>query len=477
VIKHEISNIAENSIAAELGITCGDFLLSINGEAVRDILDYRFRIQDESLLVEVEKPDGEIWELDIEKDPDEDLGLEFKLSLMSHTKRCGNSCVFCFVDQQPKGLRPSLYVKDDDPRLSFLLGNYVTLTNLSKAEVKRLAGYHLSPLRISVHAADLDVREKMMGTSKARNLFDALDIFSQSGIEMHFQIVLCKGLNDGAQLDYTIEKLMGLNGAKSLAVVPAGLTKHRDGLFPLQPFTKEDAQAVLLQVEKWQASKNFVFLSDEWYILAEVPLPEYKHYGEFPQLDNGVGVLRLFEREFVKGLIHAKRAQVSCLLKSGSRRAFRTEQFPRGQKKAQTGLLDRLFLKIICRKSIRQQPVSIGIVTGTAAGRFMRSIAARFMTKWPHARITVYEIENEFFGPSVTVSGLLAGQDVIKQLKGKLDGIDVMLLPENAFRGGVKQKIMLDGVTQKVLEQKLGIRVKIGSTNGVKFCRELIGQL
>jgi len=450
VVKHEISNIVKNSIAAELGITCGDFLLSINGEAVRDILDYRFRIQDESLLVEVEKPDGELWELDIEKDPDEDLGIEFKLSLMSHTKRCGNHCVFCFVDQQPKGLRPSLYIKDDDPRLSFLLGNYVTLTNLGEDEVKRLAGYHLSPLRISVHAADLDVREKIMGTSKARNLFDALEVFSQAGIEMHFQIVLCKGLNDGAQLDYTIDKLMGLNGAKSLAIVPAGLTKHREELFPLEPFTKEDAQAVILQVEKWQANENFVFLSDEWYILAEVPLPKYKHYGEFPQLDNGVGVLRLFEREFVKRLA-------------------------RDSKKLPANALDRLLLKLILRKSSR--PVNIGIVTGTAAGGFMRSITVRFMEKYPFAKISVYEIKNEFFGTSVTVSGLLTGQDVMKQLKGKLGNTDVIFLPENAFRSGVKEKIMLDGVTKQELEQKLGVRVKIGSTNGVKFCGELISEL
>ena len=452
MIKHEISNIVKNSIAAELGITCGDFLLSINGEAVRDILDYRFRIQDESLLMEIEKPDGEIWELDIEKDPDEDLGLAFKLSLMSHTKRCGNNCVFCFIDQQPKGLRPSLYVKDDDPRLSFLLGNYVTLTNLDEDEVKRLAGYHLSPLRISVHAADLDVREKMMGTSKARNLFDALEVFSQAGIEMHFQVVLCKGLNDRAQLDYTIEKLMGLSRAKSLAIVPVGLTKHREGLFPLEPFTKEDAQMVISQVKKWQVEKNFVFLSDEWYLLAEVSLPKYKHYRDFPQLDNGVGVLRLFEREFNKRLA-------------------------RDSKKRSANALDRLLLKIICRKSKCCRPVNIGIVTGTAAGGFMRSIAARFMTKWSYAKITVYEIENEFFGTSVTVSGLLTGQDVVKQLRGKLDDIDVVFLPENAFRSGVKEKIMLDGVTQKVLEQKLGVRVKIGSTNGVKFCRELINEL
>ena len=445
MIKHEISKVQNNSIAAEMGITRGDFLLSINNEEVRDILDYRFRIQEEQLLVEIEKPDGEIWELDIEKDPDEDLGIEFKQSLMSHTKRCGNRCVFCFVDQQPKGLRPSLYIKDDDPRLSFLLGNYVTLTNLDEAEIKRLAGYHLSPLRISVHAADLDLREKMMGTSKARNLFDALEVFNQAGIEMHFQVVLCKGLNDGAQLDYTIEKLMELKpGAKSLAIVPAGLTRYRKGLFPLEPFTKEDARGVIAQAEKWQKNSRFVFLSDEWYLMAGVPLPNYKHYGSFPQLDNGVGVMRLFEREFVNAMVLDKSDchKIKHMINRGHNR--------------------------------RKMSVRVGIVTGTAAGVFMRGIVARFMAKHSHyIKVTVYEVENDFFGKSVTVSGLLTGQDIINRLRNNLDKIDVILLPDNAFRAGIKQKIMLDGVTREDLERELNVKVRVGSTDGDKFYKQL----
>jgi len=444
VIKHEISNIIKDSIAAEMGIACGDFLLSINGEEVKDILDYRFRIQEECLLVEIEKQNsGEIWELDIEKDPDEDMGIEFKQSLMSPAKRCGNKCVFCFVDQQPKGLRQSLYIKDDDPRLSFLLGSYVTLTNLSEEEVKRLAGFHLSPLRISVHTADLDLREKMMGTSAARNLFDALNIFNQSGIEMHFQIVLCKGLNDGTQLDYTIEKLMELKpGAKSLAVVPAGLTRHREGLFPLEPFTKEDARAVITQVQKWQKGSSFVFLSDEWYIMAGMNLPSYKHYRNFHQLDNGVGVMRLFEYRFVKRLA----MNTPCRFKLAS---------------------------IFCLKKKCRPQANIGIVTGKAACNFMKSIAVRFMNKYPNVNITVYEIENEFFGSTVTVSGLLTGQDILKQLRDKLDKTHVIFLPDNVFRSGIKEKVMLDGTTWRELEQGLGVKVKIGSTNGAKFYRQL----
>jgi len=435
MVKHEISKVEKCSIADEMGVSVGDFLCSINGKEVRDILDYRFHIQEECLVVEIEKADGEIWELDIEKDQDCDLGLEFKQSLMSHKKRCRNKCVFCFVDQQPQGLRPSLYIKDDDPRLSFLIGNYVTLTNLSDQEIKRLAGYHLSPLRISVHAADLDLREKMMGTPAARNLFDALEIFNNAGIEMHFQIVLCKGLNDGAHLDNTIQKLMEIKpGAKSLAIVPAGLTRHRDGLFPLAPFTKEDARELIASFDS-RIEKN-VFLSDEWYILAGEPLPEYGYYGDFPQLDNGVGVLRLFERGFLRGL--------NCKCK------------PRND-----------------RRWLRGKQKRIGIITGTAAGAFMRGIAAQFMEKHPYIKISVREIENNFFGKTVTVSGLLTGQDVIARLKGRHNA-DILILPENAFRAGVKQKVMLDGTTLKELQKELGVNVVVGSCDGNRFCRQLL---
>jgi len=436
VIKHEISKVQKGSIAAEMGISGGDFLLSINGEEVRDILDYRFRIYEENLMVEIEKPGNEIWELEIEKDPDEDIGIEFKQSLMSHTKRCGNQCVFCFVDQQPPGLRPSLYVKDDDPRLSFLLGNYVTLTNLDEAEIERLAGYHLSPLRVSVHAANLDVRAKMMGTDKARNLFDAIEIFSRAGIQMHFQVVLCKGLNDGAELDNTIKTLAALGPcAQSLAIVPAGLTRHREGLFPLEPFAPQDARDVISQIEKWQEvmPHNFVFLADEWYILAGKPLPKYKHYGTFPQLDNGVGVMRLFEREFMKEML----------------------------KKTPT------------KKLLPPPSVHIGIATGQAAAGFMRSMAVKFISKHPHAKITVHAIENNFFGSSVTVSGLITGQDVISQLSGKIASTDILLLPENAFRAGVEEKQMLDGTKIKTLAQSLNVKVVAGSTDGAVFYRQL----
>ena len=443
--KHEVYKVQKKSIGAQMGVAPGDYLQTINGQEVRDVLDYRFRIAEENLMVEIEKPNGEVWELDIEKDIDEDLGLEFKQSLMSPGWRCGNKCVFCFVDQQPKGLRQTLYVKDDDARLSFLLGNYVTLTNLSDAEISRLASYRLSPLRISVHAADLDVRAKMMGTNRARNLFKAIEVFNNAGIEMHFQIVLCKGLNDGDVLSHTIGKLKEVTpGGKSLAIVPAGLTRHREGLFPLQQFTQQEAAEVIKQVEgdfgnspKPQGLQ--VYLSDEWYILAGKPLPSYKYYGNFPQLDNGVGVMRLFQRKF----LYAKKRHMEIL-------RARANYVP-----------------------IRPGATSnVTIVTGTAASNFMKTIAATFTKTHQGLNITVRPIENQFFGTTVTVSGLLTGQDIVKGLKNN-HASNIIIVPENAFRAGVKEKVMIDGTTLKDLEAELGATIVVGSTDGFQFYKQL----
>ena len=486
MIKHEISAISKKSIAEEMDISIGDFLLSINGEVVQDFLDYRFKIEEPALLVEIEKKNGEVWELDIEKEPGEDLGMNFKQSLMSDTKRCCNHCVFCFIDQQPTGLRDTLYVKDDDPRHSFLLGNYVTLTNLSPAEIKRLAGYHISPLRVSVHAADLDMREKMMGTSRARNLFDALDVFCQAGIELHFQIVLCKGLNDGPVLDDTIKKLRAYQPqAKSLSIVPAGLTRHREGLYPLEAFTTEEAQQVILQVKqhkdkhsskhngKHKKADDFIYLSDEWYLMGEVPLPRYAAYGDFPQLDNGVGVLRLFEREFTQKLAQE----------------VAKKEVKKGTKRTISG-----------RMSPTAYPVVyISIVTGVAAAGFMKKRARQFMDAFPWVVVTIHAIQNDFFGPSVTVSGLLTGEDILKGLDGlasKGHWPHVLFLPANGFRAGVKEKVMLDGMTLAAFETKIAaqwrqerqkngqqekwvgdknVTLAIGDPHGGKFFSQLLG--
>jgi putative radical SAM enzyme (TIGR03279 family) len=418
---HTITSVAPDSIAEELGIAPGDVLLAINGKAVRDVLDFRFFCCEEILAVEIQKPDGEIWELEIEKDAEEELGLGFATALMDGAKKCANRCVFCFIDQLPPGMRETLYFKDDDPRLSFLTGNYATLTNMSVDEIQRIARYHLSPMRISVHAADFDLRRRMMG--KAAPLFEYLRTFNAAGITMHFQIVLCKGLNDGARLDETVKALLSLKpGAASLSVVPAGLTKHRGGLYPLTPFTAEDAAAVIAQAAAWQKKcrkkfgSAFVFCADEWYLLAGLPLPAYSHYEGFPQLENGVGMVALFEREFTDGI---KRA-------SAFRRA--------------------------------------GIVTGQAAAGFMR----RLVKNIPGA--AVHEIRNDFFGPGITVSGLLTGKDIIAQLRGKIDA-EVLFVPQNAFRAN--DDVMLDGTTRRELSGALGVTVEIGSADGRLFAKQL----
>jgi putative radical SAM enzyme (TIGR03279 family) len=341
--------------------------------------------------------------------------------------------VFCFVDQQPPGLRQSLYFKDDDARLSFLHGNYVTLTNLSEGEVRRLAGYHLSPLRISVHAADLNLRKKMMGCENAGNLFTALKIFSDAGIKMHFQIVLCKGLNDGEALSHTISVLSAQKGAESLAVVPAGIARHRAGLESLVQFTSDEAKKVLSQIGE-SPRRNFVFAADEWYIMAGEPLPAYEHYADFPQLDNGVGMLRLFEREFMTALPEA-----ASLRPTNVREGTKT-------------------------------PLHIGIVTGVSASAFMRGLAQKFEKTHNGVNITVHEITNNFFGENITVSGLLTGEDIIAQLNENIRE-DVLFLPQNAFRANTE--IMLDGMTLLELSNTLNVPVKIGSANGSEFCEQL----
>jgi len=432
--RHKIAAVEPGSIAEEMELLAGDYLLSINGQEVKDILDYRWLAAEEYLLVEAEKPDGEVWELEIEKDSTDDLGLSFVPGTMGEDRLCHNACIFCFVDQQPPGLRESLYVKDDDPYQSFAVGNYITLTNLSSDEIAQVVKYRLSPMRVSVHAADMELRQRMMGSPKAVKLFEVLEQFSQAGIDMHFQAVLCKGVNDGPALDYTIQRLQELGQhAKSLAVVPVGLTRHREGLYPLAPFAKEDAAAVISQVEKWQArcqqeiGSRFVFLADEWYVLAGKPLPEYSEYEDFPQLDNGVGMMALFEEEFIRGINEGGNPS---------------------------------------------KPARVGVVTGQAASQFIAKLSRLFMKSFPDITIDIHVIANDFYGPGVTVSGLLTGQDIISQLKGRCQGLAVLFIPENAFRVGTED--MLCGTTLGEVSNALEVKAIIGSANGDEFCRQLI---
>jgi len=468
--KHKIISVASNSIAWEMDLEPSDLLISINGQEVKDILDYRWLMAEETLLVEVQKPSGEVWELEIEKDSDEDLGLSFAPGSMGEDKRCANACIFCFVDQQPPGLRKSLYVKDDDFYQSFSLGNYITLTNLSDEDIQQIIKYRLSPMRISVHAADMELRQTMMGNRKAGELMDVLTRFAGAGIDMHFQVVLCKGVNDGWQLDHTIKMLDDLGRpARSLAIVPVGLTKYRDGLYPLEAFSTEDAISIIAEIETWQRillklrGRRFVFLSDEWYVLANRELPGHDYYEDFPQLDNGVGMMALFEKEFL-GELELKRMMAYDLDDDGKRMPSYVldDQPPTGEHCPQLLISPLLKLNFI----------RIGIVTGQAAGVFMKTLAKHFTDFFPNTTMDIHVVRNDFYGGGVTVSGLLTGRDIIRQLKGQCDGIDVLFIPENAFRANSED--MLCGTTLEEVAQALGITVIKGSADGGEFCRQLI---
>ncbi|MDR1665237.1 MAG: DUF512 domain-containing protein [Clostridiales bacterium] len=447
---HTITEVAPNSIAGEMGAAPGDKLVSVNNKPITDVFDYRFLIQDENLLLEILKPDGQVWELVVEKDEDEDIGLGFETALMDKPRRCKNKCVFCFIDQLPPNMRGTLYFKDDDPRLSFLTGNYTTLTNLTRSDIQRIAYYHLSPLRISVHAANPQIRALMTGNPHAGELTEILRVFKRAGITMHFQIVLCNGINDGETLDETLRELWKLRpNAASVSVVPAGLTRYREGLYPLKPFSREEAESVVAQVERWQrhcrkrSGSAFVFAADEFYLQAGKPMPPFKRYEDFPQLENGVGMTALFEREFL-----------TAMKKDGAVSGAETRE-----------------------KNVKFKRT--GLVTGTAAGDFMRRLAALFTERHSGSEIFVYEIENTFFGTGVNVSGLLTGRDVIAQIRGKTaeDGAEVLFLPENAFRQEGKKnaaRVMLDDVTLEDLGQALGVAVKVGSAHGGAFYNQLL---
>lgn len=443
--KHRIARVTESSIADSLGLEASDFLLEINGKQIVDVFDYRMETAGEELTLLAEKANGteagELWELEIEKDAACDLGLEFDTALMDEVRLCRNRCIFCFIDQQPPALRSSLYVKDDDTRLSFLHGNYVTLTNLDGAEAARIVRHRLSPMRISVHTMDMELRRRMMRNENAGRLLKFLHMFNEAGIEMHFQIVLCKDWNDGAVLDESISKLLAFRPrARSLAVVPAGLTRWRGGLTPLAPFTPREAAGVITQVEKWQThcrekhGTAFVFAADEWYVLARCAAPDASECEDFPQLDNGVGMIASFAEEFHAG--------ARCI-KNSVDTADGTAGFGDGE-----------------------SPLAVGIVTGMAAYDFMRGLIS------DTPRVKIFPIRNRFFGGGVTVSGLLTGTDIIAQMQGKCAGLHALFLPANAFRADTE--IMLDGMTRDDIARALGVSVYIGSADGGDFFRQLI---
>lgn len=433
-MKHLIKEVLPGSIASELEIEAGDYLLAINNREIEDIFDYQYDTEDTYIEILIEKNDGEQWILEVDKDEDEDIGIVFDNGLMDEYRSCHNKCIFCFIDQMPKGMRETLYFKDDDSRLSFLQGNYVTLTNMSDHDLERIIKYHLSPINISFQTMNPALRCKMLNNRFAGEALKKVDRLYQAGITMNGQIVLCKGINDGDELRFSIRELMKyIPYLESVSVVPVGLSKHREGLYPLEPFTAEDAGEVLDIIHGFQKEAmeqygmHFIHASDEWYILAGRDLPVEETYDGYLQLENGVGMLRLLMEEFRDALLAVK------------------------------------------EKPSKSQELSLA--TGRLAYPYIRQMTEELEKHFPGLQIHVYPIRNDFFGEMITVSGLLTGRDIIDQLKGKALG-ERLLLPQNVLRSG--EEVFLDDVTVSDMEKALQVPVDIVKSSGYDFVNTIL---
>lgn len=428
-----VTEVTPLSISEKAGILKGDYIKSINNEAIRDILDFRFFAADPFLSVVVIR-NGEEFLFELDNEEGGDIGLTLCYGTEEKTRRCKNKCIFCFIDQMPKGMRSSLYLKDDDVRLSFLTGSYITLTNLSEEDIKRIIRQHISPVNVSVHTVNPTLRVEMLKNKDAGKVYKLMKRLAKHKIVMNCQVVLVKGVNDKKELLKTLKKLFRLYPyAASLSVVPVGLTKYRDNLPSLEAFDKEDAAEVIALIEAFQkkAKKkrgvNFVYASDEFYLKAGYPLPEEIEYDGYPQIENGVGMITSFREEA----------------------AFAIEDLPENL-----------------------QARKVGLITGLAAYGLMCETAKKISEKCPNIEAEVFGIRNDFFGESVTVSGLVTGKDVINQLKGKILP-DILLMPEVMFRDGTE--IMLDDVTIEELSKELGRKIKKIKTDGFSTVGEITG--
>lgn len=415
-----ITGVDPDSIAGELGIQPGDRLVAINDRPVQDILDYRFLCATEELVARVVTGQGEEWEIEIEKDYEEDLGLDFGEHSFGPTRRCQNRCLFCFVDQMAPRMRDTLYIKDDDYRLSFWQGNFVTLTNVKEAELQRIIEQKLGPLYISVHTTNPELRCRMLNNRHAGKIMDQLTRLAGAGIEMQTQVVLCPGINDGKELVRTIEDLAGLWPAvHSLAVVPVGITKYREGLHDLRPFTREEARHLIELIEGYQRrfkvrwDDPFVFASDEFYVMAGKPIPPTENYGDFPQIENGVGLARLFLNEW---------------------------------ETVEPDLPDRV-----------EPDRTVTLVTGASGASFMNQVVER-LNKVKGLRVNLEVVKNTFFGETVTVTGLLTAGDIIESLQGKEIG-DLLVLPTVLLRNG--EDLFLDDLRVCDVSEQLQVPVEV----------------
>ena len=433
----KITSVEPLSRAAKCGIMPADVLVSINGNLINDVLDYRFYLTECNVTLTVNR-DGNIFTFDIKKDEYDDIGLDFETPLMDKKHTCKNGCIFCFIDQNPAGLRESLYFKDDDSRLSFLHGNYITLTNMTDEDVARIVKMRFSPINISVHTTNPELRVKMMKNKRSGEVLKYLDEFARAGLTMCAQIVLCKGVNDGEELMRSMNDLAKYAPQlESVAVVPAGLTKFRDKLYPLTDFTKEEACKVVDMINtfgiehKAKHGTRLVFAADEFYLKAGLPIPDADYYEDYSQLENGVGMLRSFSDEF----------------------GFAADD-----------VADLL-------EGVEGERV-VSVATGVASYPMISDMAKRLEAMCPSLKVNVYKIINHFFGESITVSGLMTGTDIIAQLRGQELG-EELVLPVNCLRHG--ENVFLCGVTLDELERELGVGVRLCQNDGYDFVDAVIG--
>ncbi len=434
--EHNIIGVEKNSIAEEMEIKSGDILLWINEQSIEDVFDYQYALADETLELCIRKENGEEWVLEIEKEYSEDLGLIFENSLMDELISCQNKCKFCFIDQLPPNMRKTVYFKDDDWRMSFLNGNYITLTNMKQKDVDRLLKHRLSPMNISIHATQARVRIELLNNKFAGNIIDQIKTLIDAGIEINGQIVLCKGINDGHILDETVKDLSQfIPHILSLTVVPVGISKFRESLAQLQGFDKESSKEVVKLVQKWQnyylqkMNTRFIFAADEFYIKAEEELPAYEEYEDFPVLENGVGMVAKFKYELVTTLQKLKPEH--------SKNHF-----------------------------------ECSLVTGHLTELFMQECIEELKKKFPSFKIHIYPVTNLFFGEEITVTGLLTGRDIINTLKQKKILGKVVLLADNMLKCG--EPILLDDYTIEQISEELQIPVEIIPNQGEEWVHKIL---
>ena len=430
----KIFSVTEKSIADKKKIQASDLLISINGNEINDVLDYRFYLTDKHLDLLLSR-NGVPYSVSIKKGEYDDIGLEFETYLMDSKKSCKNKCVFCFIDQLPSGLRDTLYFKDDDARLSFLMGNYITLTGLKDSDVDRIIKMHMSPVNISVHTTNPELRCKMMNNRFAGKSLEYLKRFAENNITMNCQIVLCKGLNDGDELIRTMHDLATLYpSVSSVSVVPAGLTKHREGLYPLEPFTPEETKKIIGKVEnfallcKKEYGSSIFFCGDEMYIKAGLEIPTAEYYEDFSQIENGVGMIASMLEEFEWAY---EDLDVSPTL-----------------------------------------PREVSVATGNAAYKFIKQLSEKLEKRFDGLKVHVYDIDNDFFGHNITVAGLITGGDLLNQLKQKQLG-STLFLPRTMLES--EGRLFLDSVELEDVKTKLGIDIQVICNDGEKFLHGILG--